>query len=267
MANRLKGQTALVTGGNTGIGAAISEALVAEGANIAVNYFDYPEKAEKLVAFARKNGSEAIAVKADVSREAEVQQLFHDVVARFGTVDILFSNAGVEKEFQLVDMSLDSWQKILDVNLTGAFLCSREAARIFLERGVVADRSVAAGKIIFTSSVHEVIPWSKNSNYCASKGGLRLFMKSIAQELAPYKIRVNSIGPGAIKTNINRPMWDDPENREKMLLVIPQGRWGTPEDIARAAVWLATDEADYVNGTTLFVDGGMLLYPGFRNNG
>ena len=196
-----------------------------------------------------------------------MQRLFAESVARFGTVDILFCNAGIEKASPLVDMTVESWRQVMDVNLTGAFLCSREAARIFLDRGVVAGRSRSAGKIIFTSSVHEVIPWSQNSNYCASKGGLRLFMQTIAQELAPHRIRVNSIGPGAIKTSINRERWQDAQKRNTVLKVIPQGRWGEPEDIARAAVWLATDEADYVNGTTLFVDGGMLLYPGFEHNG
>ena len=163
-------------------------------------------------------------------------------------------------------MPLDAWQKVLNVNLTGAFLCAREAARHFIKQGVT-DRSCAAGKIICISSVHEVIPWTGNSNYCASKGGVLLFMKTIAQELAPHKVRVNSIGPGAVKTAINKPVWSDDNLREGVLNLIPQGRWGEPEDIARAAVWLASDQADYVNGTTLFVDGGMLLYPSFEHNG
>ena len=267
MGHKLQGQTALVTGGNTGIGAAISEALGAEGANVAVNYIDREDRANELTDSIRQSGSEAMIIEADVSREDDVKRMFGEVTDRFGTLDILISNAGIEKDACLADMSLDDWRAVIEVNLTGAFLCAREAARVFLDRGVVPEVSKAAGKIIFTSSVHEVIPWSEGSNYCASKGGLQLFMKSIAQELAPHKIRVNNIGPGAIKTPINREMWSDEQHRKKVLKLIPQGRWGEPEDIAKAVVWLASDDADYVNGTTLYVDGGMLLYPGFVDNG
>jgi glucose 1-dehydrogenase len=193
--------------------------------------------------------------------------MFEQTFREFGTVDILINNSGMQKDAPFLEMSLADWQKVIDVNLTGQFLCAREAAKEFIRRGVVKERSVAAGKIICMSSVHEVIPWAGHVNYAASKGGIMLMMKSIAQELAPHRIRVNSIAPGAIKTPINREAWEDKEDEKKLLELIPYGRVGVPEDIAKAAVWLASDESDYVHGTTLFVDGGMTLYPGFADNG
>jgi glucose 1-dehydrogenase len=179
----------------------------------------------------------------------------------------LVNNAGIQKDSPLESMSLADWQLVLNVNLTGQFLCTREAVKEFLRRGVVSERSCAAGKIICMSSVHEIIPWAGHVNYAASKGGINMMMKSMAQELAPKKIRVNSIGPGAIQTPINKPAWDTPEALNKLLTLIPYGRIGQPEDIGRVAVWLASDASDYVNGTTIFIDGGMLLYPGFSTNG
>jgi glucose 1-dehydrogenase len=164
-------------------------------------------------------------------------------------------------------MTLAQWQKVIGINLTGAFLCAREAAREFIRRGVVPERSKAAGKIVFVSSVHEVIPWSGHANYAASKGGIMLLMKSVAQELAPHKIRVNSIGPGAIKTRINKSAWETPEAESELLKLIPYDRVGEPADIGKVAVWLASDESDYITGTTIFADGGMLLYPGFSTGG
>ncbi len=193
--------------------------------------------------------------------------MFATALKEFGTLDILVSNAGIQMDAPFLEMSLKQWRKVLDVNLTGAFLCAREAAREFCRRGVVAERSRAAGKILFTSSVHEVIPWAGHANYATSKGGIMLLMKSLAQELAPYRIRVNSLGPGAIKTDINRTAWETPEAAAEMCRLIPYGRIGDPEDVARVAVWLASDEADYMTGTTVFMDGGMLLYPGFRTGG
>jgi glucose 1-dehydrogenase len=215
----------------------------------------------------KNKGGKAIAIKADVSNEAEVQQMFKEAITTFGTLDILINNAGLQKDSPFVDMSLADWQLVMNVNLTGQFLCAREATKEFLRRGVVEDRSKAAGKIICMSSVHQVIPWAGHVNYAASKGGIEMMMKSMAQELASHKIRVNSIGPGAIQTPINKSAWDNPESLKKLLTLIPSGRIGTPEDIGKAAVWLASDDSDYVNGTTLFVDGGMLLYPGFSTNG
>ena len=205
--------------------------------------------------------------RADVSKEAEVEAMFQAMYKEFGTIDILVSNSGIQKDAPFAEMSLEDWQKVIDVNLTGQFLCAREAVREFIKRGVVPERSLAAGKIICMSSVHEVIPWAGHANYAASKGGIMLLMKSMAQELAPQKIRINSIGPGAIQTPINKDAWETPEALNKLLELIPYKRIGQPEDIGRAAVWLASDEADYVTGTTLFVDGGMTLYPGFAGNG
>jgi glucose 1-dehydrogenase len=193
--------------------------------------------------------------------------MYETILREFGSIDILINNAGVQRDSQFVDLTLEQWRFVLDINLTGAFLCAREAAKEFIRRGLVPERSCAAGKIIFVSSVHEVIPWARHVNYAASKGGIMLLMKSMAQELAPYKIRVNSIGPGAIKTNINRSAWETPEAEASLLKLIPYKRVGDAEDIARITVWLASDEADYITGTTIYADGGMLLFPGFSTGG
>jgi glucose 1-dehydrogenase len=238
-----------------------------EGAQVVVNYHSNEKSGQEVVEEIRAGGGTAIAIGADVSKEEDVLRLFEQTFREFGTVDILINNSGMQKDAPFLEMSLADWQKVIDVNLTGQFLCAREAAKEFIRRGVVKERSVAAGKIICMSSVHEVIPWAGHVNYAASKGGIMLMMKSIAQELAPHRIRVNSIAPGAIKTPINREAWEDKEDEKKLLELIPYGRVGVPEDIAKAAVWLASDDSDYVHGTTLFVDGGMTLYPGFADNG
>lgn len=264
---KLKGQTALVTGANSGIGLAVAIALGSEGANVVVNYVTHPEAADAVVKQIADNGGNAIAVQADVSNEQQVQSMFQQMFAKYGTIDILVNNAGLQKDSPFESMSLADWQLVINVNLTGQFLCAREAVKEFLRRGVVPERSIAAGKIICMSSVHEVIPWGGHVNYAASKGGINMLMKSMAQELAPKKIRVNSIGPGAIQTPINKPAWDTPEALNKLLTLIPYNRIGQPEDIGKVAVWLASDESDYVTGTTVFADGGMLLYPGFSTNG
>lgn len=264
---KLEGQTALVTGANSGIGQGIAMCLAAEGANVVVNYVTHAEVADEVVSRIASQGGKAVAIRADVSSETEVQQMFKEAIHQFGTIDILVNNAGIQLDAPFVEMTLDRWQKLLSINLSGYFLCAREAAREFLRRGIVKERSRAAGKIICVSSVHEVIPWSGHVNYATSKGGIMMFMKSLAQELAPKKIRVNSIGPGAIQTPINKSAWDNPQSLQRLLTLIPYGRIGVPEDIGKAAVWLASDESDYVNGTTIFVDGGMLLYPGFSTNG
>jgi glucose 1-dehydrogenase len=238
-----------------------------EGAQVVVNFNSNEKSAQEVVEEIRAGGGTAIAVKADVSQEANVLQLFEQTFREYGTVDILINNSGMQKDAPFLEMSLADWQRVIDVNLTGQFLCAREAAKEFIRRGVVPERSVAAGKIICISSVHEVIPWAGHVNYAASKGGIMLMMKSIAQELAPHRVRVNSIAPGAIKTPINREAWEDKEAEQKLLKLIPYGRVGVPEDVAKAAVWLASDDSDYVHGTTLFIDGGMTLYPGFADNG
>ena len=267
MNSRLKGQVAIVTGAGSGIGAAVAIALAQEGAIVAVNHPNFPGPANEVVQQIKADGGNAFAAAADVSSEAEVVAMFHDVIAAHGTVDILVANAGLQRDSPFTKMSLADWQLVLNVNLTGQFLCAREAAREFLRRGIDPSRSKAAGKIICMSSVHQVIPWGGHCNYATSKGGVMLFMKSIAQELAPHRIRVNAIGPGAIKTAINRSAWETPEAEAALRTLIPYDRVGVPEDIAQAAVWLASDESDYVTGTTLFVDGGMTLYPGFATGG
>src|SRR6266513_2270888 len=263
----LNNQKALVTGANSGIGEACALALGAAGAAVAVNYLSDAAEANRVVEAIRQNGSDAIAIHADVSREDQVKAMFAQMIQHFGTIDILINNAGLQQDAPFHEMTLQQWNTVISVNLTGQFLCAREAAREFLRRGVVLSVSTAAGKIICMSSVHEIIPWAGHVNYAASKGGIMQLMKSMAQELAPKKIRVNSIAPGAIKTAINRAAWETPEAEAELLQLIPAGRVGLPEDIARAAVWLASDASDYVTGTTLFVDGGMTLYPGFSTGG
>jgi glucose 1-dehydrogenase len=263
----LRGQKALVTGANSGIGEGIAKAMAAAGAAVVVNYVSRPEDADRIVKEIESKGGTAIGIQADVSKEDQVKAMFQKMFKEFGTIDILVNNAGLQRDAPFLDMTLEDWNFVLSVNLTGQFLCAREVVREFIRRGVVPSVSKAAGKIICISSVHEVIPWAGHCNYAASKGGVMLFMKSIAQELAPHRIRVNSIGPGAIKTPINRAAWENPKAEAELLKLIPYGRVGVTEDIGAAAVWLASDEADYVQGVTLFVDGGMTLSPGFAEGG
>lgn len=263
----LQGQRALVTGANTGIGAAVAEGLANAGAKVMINYVTKPEIAENLAKRIRSNNGIASIFKADVSQEDQVQRMFQAVYKEWGSVDILINNAGLQQDAALVDMTLAQWNKVISVNLTGQFLCAREAAREFLRRGLMPELSRSAGKIICMSSVHDVIPWAGHVNYAASKGGVSMLMKTLAQELARHKIRVNGISPGAIKTPINLEARDTPEEVTDLLKLIPYGRVGEPEDIAKAAVWLASDESDYVTGATLYVDGGMTLYPGFDSGG
>jgi glucose 1-dehydrogenase len=234
---------------------------------VVVNYIEGDDAANAVVDRIKQSGGNAIMHKADVSSEDAVSGMFDRAVRELGTIDILVNNAGLQRDSAFAEMTLDKWNKVLAVNLTGQFLCARAAIREFLRRGVVPSVSRAAGKIICMSSVHQVIPWAGHANYATSKGGIKLLMESMAQELAPKRIRVNGIAPGAIKTSINTSAWDTPEALKSLLTLIPYGRIGLPEDIARAAVWLASDDSDYVVGTTLFVDGGMTLYPGFSTNG
>jgi len=263
----LKGQKALVTGANSGIGEGVARHLAAAGASVVVNYVANPDAAQAIVDDIKKAGGEAVAISADVSKEDQVQTMFAKMFEVYGTIDILVNNAGLQRDSAFHEMTLDQWNFVLSVNLTGQFLCSREAIREFLKRGMRPEVSKALGKIICMSSVHEVIPWGGHANYAASKGGVMLMMKSLAQEYGPKKIRVNSIGPGAIKTPINRPAWETPEAEKELLKLIPYERVGETGDIARAAVWMASDEADYMHGTTLFIDGGMTCYPGFATGG
>jgi glucose 1-dehydrogenase len=263
----LEGQRAVVTGANSGIGEAVARGLAEAGASVAVNYVAGDDRAQAVVDDIVRGGGKAIAVRADVSKESEVQAMFARTVEAFGSVDILVNNAGLQRDAPLHEMSLDDWRFVIDVNLTGQFLCAREAVREFRRRGIVPELSVAAGKIICMSSVHDVIPWAGHANYAASKGGVSMLMKTMAQELAMHKIRVNAISPGAIKTPINTSAWETPEAERELLKLIPYYRVGETADIARAAVWLASDLSDYMNGATLYVDGGMTLFPEFRGNG
>ena len=263
----LKGQKALVTGANSGIGKGIAVALGKAGADVVVNYVVGDEAARDVVAEIHRAGSDAYAHKADVSNEDEVTQMFQQMISQFGTIDILVNNAGIQRDAPIDEMTLDQWNKVLGVNLTGQFLCSREAIKEFKRRGVVKEISCAAGKIICISSVHEIIPWAGHANYAASKGGVMLMMKSIAQEVAPYRIRVNSIAPGAVRTPINASAWDTPEAYNRLMELVPYNRIGEVEDLGRAAVWLASDYSDYITGTSLIIDGGMTLYPGFATGG
>lgn len=263
----LQGQRAIVTGANSGIGEGIVRALAEAGAAVVVNYVRGADAAERVVADIQDAGGTAIAIEADVSREDEVDGMFRAAIEAFGSIDILVNNAGLQKDARLHEMSLADWNHVIAVNLTGQFLCARAAVREFLRRGVQPELSMAAGKIICVSSVHDAIPWAGHANYAASKGGVAMLMKTMAQELAMHKIRVNSVSPGAIKTPINTMAWDTPEAERELLRLIPYGRVGETRDIARAAVWLASDHSDYVNGATIYVDGGMTLYPEFRTGG
>jgi glucose 1-dehydrogenase len=263
----LLGQRALVTGASSGIGRAIALSLGDAGADVVINYVSDEDKAEALAEEIRGKGSRALALRADVSDETQVHAMFGSMLKELGTIDILVNNAGLQQDAPFHELTLVQWNKVLAVNLTGQFLCAREAVREFMRRGVRPEVSCSAGKILCVSSVHEVIPWAGHVNYAASKGGVMLMMKSLAQEVAPYRIRVNSICPGAIRTPINMQAWDTEAAYSELLKLIPYKRIGEPEEIGRAAVWLASDYADYVHGISLFVDGGMTLYPGFETGG
>lgn len=263
----LRGQKALVTGANSGIGEGVARALAAAGAAVVVNYVSREDAAHRVVDDLKRGGTDAIALRADVSKEHEVAAMFDALEGAWGGIDILVNNAGLQQDAPFTEMTLAQWNTVLGVNLTGMFLCARAAARMMIARGVRPGLSRAAGKIICVSSVHETIPWAGHVNYAASKGGVKLFMQSLAQELAPCRIRVNSVAPGAIRTPINRSAWETPDALASLLTLIPYGRIGEPDDIGRAVAWLASDDADYIHGQTLFVDGGMTLYPEFAHGG
>mgnify|MGYP000984622365 CR=1 FL=1 len=264
---KLKGQKALVTGGSSGIGRGMAIGLGEAGADVVINYRSGAEEAEAVAEMIRRGGSRAYAHRCNVADEGEVEAMFARMNDEFGGIDILVANAGMQKDAPFDEMTLQQWNAVLGVNLTGQFLCARAAVRAFKARGVVPEISCAAGKIICISSVHDVIPWAGHVNYAASKGGVSLMMKSIAQEVAPHRIRVNAICPGAIRTPINEDAWGTREAYSKLMTLVPYKRIGEVEDIARAAVWLASDDADYVTGLSLYVDGGMTLYPGFETGG
>ncbi len=263
----LDGQRAMVTGANSGIGEAIAKGLAEAGAAVVVNYVADDENAQRVVDEICATGGRAFAIKADVSSEEQVQAMFQQAVAELGSLDIVVNNAGLQQDAPFHEMTLAQWRKVIDVNLTGQFLCARAAVREFLRRGLMPQLSCSLGKIICLSSVHDLIPWAGHANYAASKGGVAMLMKTMAQELAMQKIRVNAISPGAIKTPINTSAWATAQAEAALLKLIPYYRVGETRDIARAAVWLASDHSDYVTGATLYVDGGMTLYPEFREGG
>src|SRR4051794_8609060 len=263
----LDGQPALVTGANSGIGKAVALGLAAAGADVVVNYVTDPAAAEEVAHAIEAKGRRALPIEADVSNEDDVRAMFARAIGHFGTLHIAVNNAGLQRDAAFHEMTLEQWNKVISINLTGQFLCAREAVREFRKRGVDSAVSAAAGKLVFMSSVHQEIPWAGHVNYAASKGGVMQLMRSVAQEVAPFAIRANAIAPGAIRTAINRPAWDTPEAYRELMTLVPYKRIGEPEDIGQAVVWLASDAADYVTGTTLFVDGGMMLYPGFATGG
>jgi glucose 1-dehydrogenase len=263
----LKGQKALVTGANSGIGKATAIGLGRVGADVVVNYVAGRDAAEEVVREIEGFGVRAYAHEADVSQEDQVVDMVSRMVEEFGTIDVMVANAGLQRDAPVTEMTMAQWQKVLDVNLTGQFLCAREATKEFLRRGVVPEVSRSAGKIICMSSVHQLIPWAGHVNYAASKGGVQMLMATLAQELAPHRIRVNAVAPGAIRTPINRSAWDTPEAEADLLRLVPYKRVGDPDDIANAVTLLASDLLDYVVGTTIYVDGGMTLFPGFATGG
>jgi glucose 1-dehydrogenase len=265
-ASTLRGQVALVTGATSGIGAGVVRSLAAAGAAVGINHRSRVQAADEAVARIQRDGGRALALRADVSIEGDVVSMFDRLVTAFGRVDIVVINAGIQRDAAFTEMTLAQWNDVLATNLTGQFLCAREAVRRFIAQGT-APASCARGKIICISSVHDHIPWAGHVNYAASKGGVDMLMRSVAQEVAPRRIRVNAVAPGAIKTDINAAAWRTPRAEAELLELIPYGRVGAVDDVARAVTWLASDAADYVTGTTLVVDGGMMLYPAFAHGG
>ena len=263
----LPGQIALVTGASSGIGQGIAIGLAQAGADVVVNYHRGEEGARKTADEIQKLGRRALIVQGNVADEQQVQAMFAKAVAEFGRLDILINNSGKQNDAMLDEMTLEQWNDVIGVNLTGQFLCSREAIRLFKKQGVNKDVSVSAGKIICISSIHDLIPWAGHVNYAASKGGTLLFMKSLAQEVAIHRIRVNGISPGAIRTPINTAAWSTPEAYEDLKKLILYKRIGEPAELGRCAAWLASDQSDYIIGQTIYIDGGMALYPGFEAGG
>jgi len=251
----LKSKVAIVTGAATGIGNAIANAFAKEGAAVVIDYVGHPELADASVQSIQKAGGKALAVAADISNPEQVDSLIQKTVATFGRLDILVNNAGIEFKHPFVEFPFDLWQKVIAVDLTGPFLCAKAAANEMI-------RQSGGGRIINISSVHEDLPMPTNAPYCAAKGGLRMLMRTIAVELAPHKITVNNIAPGAIYTPIDKDVQSDPKLEAQLMAEIPLGRWGKPEEVAALAVFLASEAAAYCTGGTFFVDGGMIRNAG-----
>ena len=267
MKSQENNQTVLVTGASSGIGQGIAIAFGRCGANVVVNYHSDEDGANHTLEQIIKGGGKGFIHQSDVGKEEEVVAMFDKTVSEYGTLDVLINNAGIQKDSDFSNMTLDQWNKVINTNLTGQFLCAREAIQIFETKKQGSPEGEAIGNIIFISSVHDIIPWAGHVNYASSKGGILMLMKSLALEVAPKKIRVNGISPGAIATDINDDVWKDEEKKKELMKLIPYKRIGLPEDIAKVAVWLASHESDYITGTTIYVDGGMTLYPGFVDNG
>ena len=265
----LHNQVAIITGASSGIGSGIAKSLAEAGATVIVNHSSERslEEAQTVLKEITDAGGNGITYQCDVSKEDQVIAMFQDVIAKFGTVDILINNAGIQKDAGFTEMTLDQWNAVIGVNLTGQFLCAREAIKEFLRRGIDPSRSIACGKIIHISSVHEIIPWAGHANYATSKGGVRMLMQTLAQEYGANKIRVNSICPGAIQTPINKNAWSTSEALNSLLTLIPYNRIGQPQDIGNLAAFLASDLADYITGTSIFVDGGMTTFESFSTGG
>ena len=265
----LKDQVAIITGSSSGIGAGIAQSMAESGATVVINYpsENSLDKANAVLKEITDKGGKGIVYQCDVSKEDEVIKMFQEVVKQLGTVDILVNNAGIQKDAKFTEMTLDQWNAVIGVNLTGQFLCAREAIKEFLRRGIDPSRSVACGKIIHISSVHEIIPWSGHANYASSKGAIRMLMQTLAQEYGADKIRVNSICPGAIQTNINKDAWQTPQELDSLLTLIPYNRIGQPQDIGNLAVFLASDVSDYITGASIFIDGGMTTFESFYTGG
>ncbi|HAY3562023.1 TPA: glucose 1-dehydrogenase [Elizabethkingia meningoseptica] len=269
MEQKLQNQIAIITGASSGIGSGIAISLAAAGATVVVNHSS-PSSKDAATAILKEitdAGGKGIIYQCDVSKEDQVINMFRDVTAEFGTVDILVNNAGVQKDAKFTEMTLQQWQQVIDINLTGQFLCARESIKEFLRRDIDPAKSVARGKIIHISSVHEVIPWAGHANYAASKGAIRMLMQTLAQEYGADKIRVNSICPGAIQTPINTNAWNTPEAYNSLMTLIPYNRIGKPEDIGKLAVFLASDDSDYITGASIFIDGGMTTFESFSTGG
>jgi glucose 1-dehydrogenase len=253
----LEGRHAIITGSSSGIGKSCAIRFSQEGADVCVNYYSEQEAADanEVVLQVEGNGRKAIAVQADVGSEEDVKRMVGAVKDAFGGVDILVNNAGIENQVPTMEMPLKDWERVLRTNLTGVFLCMRECGPLMKDTG--------RGVIVNMSSVHQFIPWPGFAHYCASKGGMKLLTETTAREWAPYKIRVINVAPGAIATPINNFVLDDPEAKHTVEEEIPLGRFGQPEEIAAAVAWAASDEAAYMTGNTLVLDGGMALYPRF----
>lgn len=260
-------KTVLVTGASSGIGQGIAIAFGQRGANVICNYNSDEDGANYTLEQIKKAGGDGFTFQADVSQEDEVKAMYEQAEKEYHNLDVLINNAGIQNDNEFADMTLEQWDQVISTNLTGQFLCAREAIRQFRKKAQLGPEGPAIGNIIFISSVHDIIPWAGHVNYASSKGGILMMMKSLALEVAPKKIRVNGISPGAIATDINDDVWKDEKKKKELMELIPYKRIGLPEDVANVAVWLASHESDYITGTTIYVDGGMTLYPGFVDNG